>query len=715
MNNMKKILLTLGVCLLTGSALILCNNKETMVEVKADSSSAELLFAHGTPGVDKFYNYCPSIMEESDGTRHIYYCTNKVAGNVTDYIGYRKGTLQSNGTYSYSNETIVLAPTADTWDARHTCDPSVIKGSFTYSSHNYSYLMAYLGCITNDNSMNEVGIAVSDAPAGPWVKVDSLNPFEHFTGTSGYDGWEWGYGQPSLISIDKAGKILFTFTAGERSGTHIYVEKWDFSNLNSPVQLAARKQVGFTGLKNVNGTADNVLNNVDFAYDEATGRIYGIRDNHPNATLYPDVALESQLIYVEEHASDKSIGGNLFKYANFQILKNIGYSDSGLARNHNCGLVRDEYGHLNNPSEIEVIITDGEENSGNDWWTALATYRLYSYKVTVNDTCGDYTIDVGANITYTQTDPDDYLATFRMMPQDNNWSSGNAMALRIRNNTGVDTPIRIAFNCTNDSRNRVVSNTDESKAYCLLATDGTINEYPYRTWDGDVWLKPNFDGWLIMKKDDQVVDSGYPNQGTFSWSSIFAMYLMIQTHYDSYADYDVGDIYCVNFIDNNMTMVKPVLQCGLTTNENTSNMIAPDYCGEYVSIIRNNPAFISVIGFIDRLITVDSCSDIVNTYQSLLPLYNAFTGNSLLLNYFNNAHIYDYASGDISHSGGLTSSYLANAKWGEIVRKATNQQSNYLLMVKDKNSLLIVFAISFIILGLSFIPYILIRKRRRIK
>ena len=112
----------------------------------------------------------------------------------------------------------------------------------------------------------------------------------------------------------------------------------------------------------------------------------------------------------------------IFKYATFKVIKDINQSVSGLARNHNCGLVRDEYGHLNNPSQIEVVITDGIENS--NWWSALASYRLYSYKVDINRTTNDYTIDVGANITYTQTSTD-YLATFRMLPNDNNWSKCN--------------------------------------------------------------------------------------------------------------------------------------------------------------------------------------------------------------------------------------------------------------------------------------------------
>ena len=35
--------------------------------------------------------------------------------------------------------------------------------------------------------------------------------------------------------------------------------------------------------------------------------------------------------------------------------KDLSVKETGLARNHNCGLVRDEYGHLNNPKEIEGV------------------------------------------------------------------------------------------------------------------------------------------------------------------------------------------------------------------------------------------------------------------------------------------------------------------------------------------------------------------------
>lgn len=687
----RKLVSTLLIPLFGLTSLALVMPKEKTVEVSADSEAATLMFARGTAGVDKFYNYCPSIMEESDGTRHIYYCTNKVAGNVTDYIGYRKATL-NNGTYTYSSESIVLSPTSDTWDSRHTCDPSVIKGVFTYNNHSYSYLMAYLGCVTSDNSNNEIGLAVSDTPIGPWTKVDSLNPFKHFTPSSDQNDWEWGYGQPSMVSIDKAGQVLFTYTSGDVTGTYIYAEKWNFSNLNNPVQTADKRKLYTNGLRKYDGTVDSVLNNADFAYDEASGRIYAIRDNHPNAEINPTVSKEAQVIYMEPHSSDRSVGGNLFKYGTWKILKDISINESGLERNHNCGLVRDEYGHLNNPTELEVVITDGKENS--NFWAALSTYRLYSYNVTVNSTINDYMLDVGANITYNYTKELD-IPAFRMMPQNQDFSSGNAISIRIRNNTGIDTPLRISFNCTSDYRYRAFSNKDESKKYYLLSTDGTISEYSYRTWDGDVWLKPNFDGYLVMKKDDQVADTSYPNQGTFTWSSIFAVYFALETHFDYYANYDIGDIYTCSINQNTVNFVKPLLQYGLVTNENTSASLALDYLGEgRINIHRKNISFITAVELVDLVANINSCNVSSSDRTTITNKKSIIDRNGVLLNYFNSVYIYDYSNGDTSHSGELTNRLLASQKYNYILN---GQLTNQLFSnpTKDTNNILIVVLISF--------------------
>lgn len=716
---MKKIVpIILSSIALSASCIAFSFANNDIKEVKATSDEAEILFGHGIPEVDLFYNYCPSVMQEEDGTRHIYYCTNTVAGNVTDYIGYRVGTLQSNGTYHWSNESIVLSPTSAQWDSRHTCDPNVIKGEFSYNSHTYSYLMAYLGCVTNDNSHNEIGLAVSDYPAGPFTKVDSLNPFKHFTGTSGYDGWEWGYGQASMISINKQGQVLFTYTVGEKNGTYVNVEKWNFSNLNSPSQIGSTTKVFTNGLKKVDGATDNVLNNADFAYDEASGRIYMIRDNHPNATLNPTVATNSQILYVEPHKSDTSIGGNLIKFGTWKLIKELDYSATGLHRNHNSCLVRDEYGHLNNPSEIEGIITDGYENSGDDWWTALSTYRLYSYKVSVNTTVNDYMLDVGAHISYNETETTTDTAAFRIMPQNQDFSSGNAIAVRIKNDKGIETPLRIAFNCTCNYRKRALSNGDGSKKFYLVNLDGTYNAYSYRSWDGDVLLQPNFDGYLVMLKDDQVTDTTYGNEGTFTWSSIFAMYITVETYYqyDAFATYDIGDMYTCTFNDG-LSFVKPLLQCGLVSEGNTTSTFVLDYMGEgRINIVRNNPTFIPVVEFVDKVLNINPCSDSSTTgymaYPTLNTTYQTLSLNGTMINYFNSAYIYDYVSGDSGHTGNMTNKVLVSAKWNYIAERYTGSSSSNGIRNNNVNVVVIV-VIAVSIIATCSLAYYFINKKKR--
>ena len=137
----------------------------------------KLLFKHsleetvGDDGEEYFYNYCPSIKIEGKDM-HVYYCTNEFWGNITDYVGYRTGKV-INKKLHFKDEELVLAPTPDTWDLRHVCDPSVIKGEFKYEDETYSYLMAYLGCVPSDCTLNETGIAVSKTPNGPWIKCNS--------------------------------------------------------------------------------------------------------------------------------------------------------------------------------------------------------------------------------------------------------------------------------------------------------------------------------------------------------------------------------------------------------------------------------------------------------------------------------------------------------------------------------------------------------------
>lgn len=320
------------------------------------------------------YNYCPSIMQIDESTAYIYYCTNKTSNNVTDYIGCRKATRNADGSWTWGSETLVLSPSSSTifnkpWDSRHACDPSVIKGNFTYNGEQYSYLMAYLGCKSNDSQDNEIGLAVSKTPDGQFTRVGSA-PFVGFEYLGSSDIWEWGVGQPSIINIDKESRVMLFYTRGDRDGTRTIVEEWNLADLNNPVRISSEK-LSAKGLKTLTGTQD-IMNNADFAYDPVTNRYYAASDCHPNPSDTPDyIASHFRVTYFDYTGS--------FTSFTWKSISTIGPDQTGFARNHNVGILRDAYGHITE-DYLSVFYTVSITGDSSLW-----SYRIYDYFVAKPD------------------------------------------------------------------------------------------------------------------------------------------------------------------------------------------------------------------------------------------------------------------------------------------------------------------------------------------
>ena len=329
----------------------------------------------------KIFNYCPAILVE-DGVMHIWYCTNKTSGVIMDHIGYRTGTQQEDGKWLFSEQEIVLAPTPGTWDGRHTCDPAVIKGEFKMQGETYNYLMSYLGCVTEDYSKNETGIAVAKSPAGPWIKVDHLNPivpwgdpniFGNGADRNGFNSW--GTGMPALVSVDQKGKVLLFFQTSSR-GTGI--QYWDLSNLDDP-------KVMWDATRNNNGIlrSDGLSCGVgitDYAYDPIAKRFYvfGVTNekNPPNIT---ETLVNSHcvLAYIEnvesmEHLCE-ILQQNTYRW---KCVGHVGPEQTGWDRNHNPGIVRDPFGYIMDSTTIPVVVATGRRDYPNQ---NIYTYRLHGY------------------------------------------------------------------------------------------------------------------------------------------------------------------------------------------------------------------------------------------------------------------------------------------------------------------------------------------------
>lgn len=325
--------------------------------------SHRLQFSNSKTGI---YNYCPSVMQVSDTTAYIYYCTNKDPYNVTDYIGCRKATLGADGRWTWGDESLVLSPTAGTWDARHVCDPSVVMGEFSYNGETYSCLMAYLGCVTGNSQENDLGIAVAKSPEGPFVKVGNA-PLVDFVRDMTIDQsiFQWGVGQPSIINMDKKGSVTLFYTRGDHTATRTIVEEWDMSDLNAPVRKSSVK-LSEAGLKNLNNHGD-ILNNADFVYDAANRRFYSSSDCHPNPVSEPNfISSHFRVTYFDQPANYSSF--------TWKTLVQVGEAQTGFARNHNTGMLRDAWGHLPNSGYVSVFYTVSITGSNSLW-----SYKIYDY------------------------------------------------------------------------------------------------------------------------------------------------------------------------------------------------------------------------------------------------------------------------------------------------------------------------------------------------
>ena len=354
----------------------------------AIAAAASLMAEAGIVGVtvpnnyapDGFYRYAPSTLVDS-GVRHVFYCRNINSRVVVD--GIYHAVQAADGTLG--NETLVLAPadsTGTAWDSYHVCDPSVISGAFYYAGHTYRYLMAYLGVkgrpgdTSSDGAKcinNKVGLAVSDSLTSGWVRMgtDPVVITEH-------TDW-WGVGQPSLLSVDGAGKVAL-FYAGDYETRLLNLDFTDAAATAASLATKVGDQgvwLGKTGVMDLMGTTLRMtITNADFAYDAARKFLYMIADTPDSlANWYDD---GGQYLYISKAVSvyrtpvDALANMNLAA-ADWELVARFQPSDlaadySTAARCHNSGFVRtDAGGFVGFQANVSVA------NVKND---ALYTYRF---------------------------------------------------------------------------------------------------------------------------------------------------------------------------------------------------------------------------------------------------------------------------------------------------------------------------------------------------
>ena len=173
------------------------------------------------------YRYGATYLYNDDGSVDAYFACVGVNGEW-DWISYRHSP--DNG-QTWGDEKIVLTPTQGSMDFYSNCDPGVVY-------FNGYYYLAYTSTISNLMTCNNVFVARSKNPDGP---------FEKWNG-SGWGGYEpqpifyydenytvFGMGEPSFVELN--GTLYIYYTNNAPSGGYTMVATADATDENWPATI----------------------------------------------------------------------------------------------------------------------------------------------------------------------------------------------------------------------------------------------------------------------------------------------------------------------------------------------------------------------------------------------------------------------------------------------------------------------------------------------
>ncbi|WP_407425561.1 hypothetical protein [Arcticibacter sp.] len=320
------------------------------------------------------YSYCPSLVKEPDGTVHMYFCGNPEQLIMVDNIYHVR--INPDGSQT-PPKSVVQPGMAGSWDDHHICDPSVLGGRFQMNGNSYKYAMFYL---VNQYGVyyNEIGLAFSnDLEASQWTKY----PGKLITKTWNNEGDEvlpngsksWGVGQPSAFSLDQRGKVLLTFTVGDRSGTRIEWLELDLSNMDDYKPMSSVKMPD-EGLFDIGYKSNDYTCNSDFAVDIENDKIIMVRPVQPHPAVYPaflNTSLEVDFMSLSDFRSRSGKWESMLRIVPYM---------TGYKRNHNAGLERNQFGGIDNWEEPVIYYTiskEAPEVSPSGQFHAEWSYRIW--------------------------------------------------------------------------------------------------------------------------------------------------------------------------------------------------------------------------------------------------------------------------------------------------------------------------------------------------
>ncbi|MBE7057207.1 MAG: hypothetical protein E7388_07215 [Ruminococcaceae bacterium] len=305
------------------------------------------------------YRYGPAILLEDDGTIRAWFASpGTKSGDELDWFTYR---FSEDGGETWSDEKVVLYPTAGSLDQLSVCDPAVFF-------HDGYYYIGYTSTIddTNGGLCNSTFLARSKNPDGPFEKWNGNGwggypwPIIYYQG----EGTAWGEGEPSFVILNDTIYVYITSDTNDKTGkrtksTKVYTA--DITNENWPAELEYRG-TAINRWGRVQGCDLTTADSVDVAYVEQYGKFLAIGTNRRFEN-------DSCIVYYESNDG-----------LNFTMVSEI--NNNIIAGCHNAGIMKDADGHIKEGDPM--LIGYAYAGFNNDVWGYWST-RFAPIEITITD------------------------------------------------------------------------------------------------------------------------------------------------------------------------------------------------------------------------------------------------------------------------------------------------------------------------------------------
>ena len=326
------------------------------VRLRLDGNGSDVFALWGTGKPD--YRYGPSLMLSEDGGIDAWFASPGDGKKEYDWITYRHS---DDGGKTWGDEKVVLSPTPNTADFKSVCDPDV----FYYNGY---YYMGYTATVNKEGLCNNVFLARSHNPDGPYEKWDGNGwegepvPIVYFTGVD----IAWGVGEPSFVVVDD--KLYVYNTLDSFSDKYGWVRATEVrtADLTDPLWPADLKYEGISVYRN------DCTDKNDYTYaDSDSWDVAYLDDSHKFVALTTNRRFkdDSCLLYYE---SDDGINFERVSELNTDVYSGC----------HNCGLMSDPQGHIG--KNDKKLIGYAYAGSGESKWGVWAT-RFVPVKIDYTD------------------------------------------------------------------------------------------------------------------------------------------------------------------------------------------------------------------------------------------------------------------------------------------------------------------------------------------